>query len=154
MEKQHPIGDLMGEIVDKVREIPHANTIVGQPIVTGEVTIIPISRLSVGVGSGGTEFGSKHKKPEDNSCFGGGGGAGVNLIPVGFLVVKGDSVKLLPVAPPAGTTVDRVVEMVPEVVDKITDFIEKQQDKKAAEKAASEKNDQQAGDKSGFKGVY
>ena len=53
MEK-HPIGDLMGEIVDKVREIADANTIVGQPIVTGEVTIIPISRLSVGVGSGGT----------------------------------------------------------------------------------------------------
>ena len=149
MEKQHPIGDLMGEIVDKVREIADANTIVGQPIVTGEVTIIPISRLSVGVGSGGTEFGSKHKKPEDNSCFGGGAGAGINLIPVGFLVVKDGSVKLLPVAPPAATTVDRVVEMMPEAIDKITDFIEKQQEKKKAEKAA-----QNGTDKPGFEGVY
>lgn len=149
MEKQHPIGDLMGEIVDKVREIADANTIVGQPIVTGEVTIIPISRLSVGVGSGGTEFGSKHKKPEDNSCFGGGAGAGINLIPVGFLVVKDGSVKLLPVAPPAATTVDRVVEMVPEAIDKITDFIEKQQEKKKAEKAA-----RTGTDKLGFEGVY
>ncbi|MCI7472650.1 MAG: sporulation protein YtfJ [Clostridiales bacterium] len=148
MEK-HPIGDLMGEIVDKVREIADANTIVGQPIVTGEVTIIPISRLSVGVGSGGTEFGSKHKKPEDNSCFGGGAGAGINLIPVGFLVVKDGSVKLLPVAPPAATTVDRVVEMVPEAIDKITDFIEKQQEKKKAEKAA-----RTGTDKPGFEGVY
>ena len=148
MEK-HPIGDLMGEIVDKVREIADANTIVGQPIVTGEVTIIPISRLSVGVGSGGTEFGSKHKKPEDNSCFGGGAGAGINLIPVGFLVVKDGSVMLLPVAPPAATTVDRVVEMVPEAIDKITDFIEKQQEKKKAEKAA-----QNGTDKPGFEGVY
>ncbi|HIZ93161.1 MULTISPECIES: GerW family sporulation protein [unclassified Flavonifractor] len=148
MEK-HPIGDLMGEIVDKVREIADANTIVGQPIVTGEVTIIPISRLSVGVGSGGTEFGSKHKKPEDNSCFGGGAGAGINLIPVGFLVVKDGSVKLLPVAPPAATTVDRVVEMVPEAIDKITDFIEKQQEKKKAEKAANPGTD-----KPGFEGVY
>ena len=121
----------------------------GQPIVTGEVTIIPISRLSVGVGSGGTEFGSKHKKPEDNSCFGGGAGAGINLIPVGFLVVKDGSVKLLPVAPPAATTVDRVVEMVPEAIDKITDFIEKQQEKKKAEKAA-----QNGTDKPGFEGVY
>ena len=154
MEKQHPIGDLMSNIVEKVREIADVNTIVGQPIAAGEVSIIPIYRLSVGVGSGGTEYGSKHQKPDGDNCFGGGAGAGVNLIPVGFLVVKGDSVKLLPVAPPAGTTVDRVVEMVPEVGDKITDFIEKQQDKKAAEKAASEKNDQQAGDKSGFKGVY
>lgn len=149
MEKQHPIGDLMGEIVDKVREIADANTIVGQPIVTGEVTIIPISRLSVGVGSGGTEFGSKHKKPEDNSCFGGGAGAGINLIPVGFLVVKDGSVKLLPVAPPAATTVDRVVEMVPEAIDKITDFIEKQQEKKKAEKVA-----RTGTDKPGFEGVY
>ena len=139
----------MGEIVDKVREIADANTIVGQPIVTGEVTIIPISRLSVGVGSGGTEFGSKHKKPEDNSCFGGGAGAGINLIPVGFLVVKDGSVKLLPVAPPAATTVDRVVEMVPGAIDKITDFIEKQQEKKKAEKAA-----QNGTDKPGFEGVY
>lgn len=136
MEKQHPIGDLMSNIVDKVREIADANTIVGQPIVTGAVTIIPISRLSVGVGSGGTEFGSKHQKPDGDNCFGGGAGAGVNLSPVGFLIVKGESVKLLPVAPPAATTVDRVVEMVPEAIDKITEFIEKQQEKKAAEKAA------------------
>ena len=146
MEKQHPIGDLMSNIVDKVREIADANTIVGQPITTGEVTIIPVSRLSVGVGSGGTEFGSKHQKPDGDNCFGGGAGAGVNLIPVGFLVVKGDSVKLLPVAPPAGTTVDRVVEMVPEVIDKVTDFIEKQQEKKKAT--------QEAADKPGFGGVY
>ncbi len=136
MEKQHPIGDLMSNIVDKVREIADANTIVGQPITTGGVTIIPISRLSVGVGSGGTEFGSKHQKPDGDNCFGGGAGAGVNLIPVGFLVVKDGSVKLLPVAPPAATTVDRVVEMVPEAIDKVTDFIEKQQEKKKAEKAA------------------
>ena len=53
--------------------------------------------------------------------------------PVAFLIVKGDSVRQLPVAPPPATTVDRVVEMVPEVVDKVTGFIEKQQEKKAAE---------------------
>lgn len=149
MEKQHPIGDLMSSIVEKVREIADTNTIIGQAITAGDVTIIPISRLSVGVGSGGTEFGSKHKKPEDNSCFGGGAGAGINLLPVGFLVIKDGSVRLLPVAPPAATTVDRVVEMVPEAIDKITDFIEKQQEKKAAEKDGG-----QAGDKPGFGGVY
>ena len=96
MEKQHPIGDLMNSIVDKVREIADANTIVGQAITAGGVTIIPISRLSVGVGSGGTEFASKHKKPEDNSCFGGGAGAGVNLIPVGFLIGKAQKLLQVP----------------------------------------------------------
>ena len=119
----------MGEIVDKVREIADANTIVGQPIVTGEVTIIPISRLTVGFASGGSDFVSKNQKPEADNSFGGGSGAGMNLSPVAFLIVKGDTVKLMPVAPPAATTVDRVVEMVPEVVDKVTDFIEKQQAK-------------------------
>ena len=148
-EQKHPINEVLQTTMSRIREMVDTNTVVGQPIVTGEVTIIPISRLSVGVGSGGTEFGSKHKKPEDNSCFGGGAGAGINLIPVGFLVVKDGSVKLLPVAPPAATTVDRVVEMVPEAIDKITDFIEKQQEKKKAEKAA-----QNGTDKPGFEGVY
>ena len=59
----------------------------------------------------------------------GGSGAGMNLSPVAFLIVKGDSVRLMPVAPPPGTAVDRVVEMVPDVIDKVTGFIEKQQDK-------------------------
>ena len=53
----------------------------------------------------------------------------MNLSPVAFLIVKGDTVKLLPVAPPPASTVDRVVEMVPDVIDKVTGFLEKQQDK-------------------------
>ena len=73
------------------------------------------------------------QKPESDNAFGGGSGAGMNLSPVAFLIVKGDSVKLMPVAPPASSTVDRVVEMVPEVVDKVTDFIEKQQEKDKGE---------------------
>ena len=129
MEKQHPIDDLMSTTMQKLREIADVNTIVGKPIQAGNVTIIPISRLTVGFASGGSDFVSKKQKPEADNSFGGGSGAGMNLSPVAFLIVKGDTVKLMPVAPPAATTVDRVVEMVPEVVDKVTDFIEKQQAK-------------------------
>ena len=129
MEKQHPTGDLMTTTMEKLREIAKVDTIIGQPIQAGEVTIIPISRLTVGFASGGSDFVSKNQKPEADNSFGGGSGAGMNLSPVAFLIVKGDTVKLMPVAPPAATTVDRVVEMVPEVVDKVTDFIEKQQAK-------------------------
>ena len=129
MEKQHPIDDLMSTTMQKLREISDVNTIVGKPIQAGNVTIIPISRLTVGFASGGSDFVSKNQKPEADNSFGGGSGAGMNLSPVAFLIVKGDTVKLMPVAPPAATTVDRVVEMVPEVVDKVTDFIEKQQAK-------------------------
>ena len=129
MEKQHPIGDLMTTTMQKLREIADVNTIVGKPILAGEITIIPISKLTVGFASGGSDFTSKNQKPEDDNSFGGGSGAGMNLSPVAFLIVKGGSVRLMPVAPPPGTAVDRVVEMVPDVIDKVPGFIEKQQDK-------------------------
>lgn len=131
--KQHPIGDLMGATMQKIREMVDVNTIVGQPIQAGEVTIIPVSKVSFGFASGGSDFTSKNQKPDADNSFGGGSGAGVNIAPIAFLIVKGDSVKLLPVAPPPGNSVDRVVEMVPELVDKVTGFIEKQQDKKENE---------------------
>ena len=134
MDKQHPIGDLMNTTMEKLREIARVDTIIGQPIQAGEVTIIPISRLSVGFASGGSDFTSKNQKPDHDNAFGGGSGAGMNLSPVAFLIVKGDSVRLMPVAPPAANTVDRVVELVPEVIDKVTGFVEKQQEKKAADK--------------------
>ena len=129
MEKQHPIGDLMTTTMQKLREIADVNTIVGKPIVAGEITIIPISKLTVGFASGGSDFTSKNQKPEDDNSFGGGSGASAKLEPVAFLVVREGGVKLLPVAPPPATTADRVVEMVPDVIDKVTGFIEKQQDK-------------------------
>ena len=131
--KQHPIGDLMGATMQKIREMVDVNTIVGQPIQAGEVTLIPVSKVSFGFASGGSDSTSKNQKPDADNSFGGGSGAGVNIAPIAFLIVKGDSVKLLPVAPPPGNSVDRVVEMVPELVDKVTGFIEKQQDKKENE---------------------
>ena len=130
-EKNHPISDLMSTTMQKIREMVDVNTIVGQPITTPEgITLIPISKLSFGFASGGSDFISKNHKPGEDNTFGGGSGAGVNISPVGFLIVKGDSVRLLPVDPPAATTVDRVIEMVPEVVDKVTDFLEKKKEDK------------------------
>lgn len=144
MEKQHPIGELITTTMQKIREIADVNTIVGQPIHAEGVTIIPISKLSIGFASGGSDFATKNQKPDSDNAFGGGGGAGVNLTPVAFLVVKGDTVKLMPVAPAPGSTVDRVVEMVPEVIDKITGFIEKQ------DKGGQGADPQQPEDKTGW----
>ena len=102
----------------------------GDPIPAGDgVTLIPVSRLSFGFASGGSDFTAKNQKPDATNAFGGGSGAGVTITPVAFLIVKGDSVKLLPVSLPAGSTIDRVVELVPDLVDKVTGFIEKQQGK-------------------------
>ena len=132
MEHNHPINDLLGTTMEKIRTMVDANTIIGQPIQAEGVTLIPVSKLSFGFASGGSDFTTKNQKPTQANTFGGGSGAGAKLEPVAFLIVKGESVRLLPVAPPPGTTVDRVIEMVPDVMDKVTSFIEKQQEKKAA----------------------
>ena len=132
MEKHNPLNDLMDATLEKIRTMVDANTIIGAPIQAEGVTLIPVSRMSFGVACGGCDFSTKNQKPEQGNNFGGGSGASGKLEPVAFLVVRGESVKLLPVAPPPATTVDRVIETVPDVVDKVTDFIEKQQEKKEA----------------------
>ena len=129
-KKEHPLSDLMSATMEKIRTMVDVNTIVGQPILAGEVTNIPVSKVSFGFASGGSDFATKNQKPDADNSFGGGSGAGVNINPIAFLVVRGDTVKLLPVAPPPDGAVDRVVDMVPELVDKVTGFIEKQQEKK------------------------
>lgn len=131
-EKIYPIGDMMKQTMEHIRVMADANTIVGEPVVAGDVTLIPISRVSIGFGLGGTDFDSKGEKPagKDKAFGGGGGGAGVNIDPMAFLVIRGDNVRILPVLPPADGVVGRVVDVIPELVDKITDFVEKQQEKK------------------------
>ena len=131
MENNHPIHELMGVTMDKIRDMVDANTIVGAPIQAGGVTLIPVSRLSFGFASGGSDFTTKNQRPDSGNSFGGGSGAGVNIIPVAFLVIRDDSVRLLPVAPPANTTVDRIVELVPEVMEKVSDWVDskKKEDK-------------------------
>ena len=99
MEKQHPIGDLMTTTMQKLREIADVNTIVGKPILAGEITIIPISKLTVGFASGGSDFTSKNQTPEDDNSFGGGSGAVVERVPdvidkvTGFLEKQQDKDK-------------------------------------------------------------
>ena len=138
-EKKNSLGELMKITMEHIKTMADANTIIGTPIHAEGVTLIPVSRMSFGMGGGGTEFSTKDRSGKDTSGrdnFGGGSAASAKLEPVAFLVVREDgSVKLLPVAPPPATTVDRVIETVPEVVDKVTGFIEKQQEKKA-QKAA------------------
>lgn len=132
MEKQHPLNDLMSVAADKLRALADSNTVVGQPIQTGDVTLIPISRLSFGIASGGTEYSTKKQPVGGENAFGGGSGASGKVEPVAFLIVRGDSVRLLPVAPPPATTLDRVIDTMPDVVDKVTAFIDQQQAKREA----------------------
>lgn len=120
------INELMDTTMQKVKEMIDANTIIGEPITTADgTTIIPVSKLSLGFCGAGTDFTKKH---EPSSGFGGGIGAGVKIEPVVFIVIIGESVKLLRITPPSETTLDRIIETVPEVIDKVSEFIKKDKD--------------------------
>ena len=120
-EKKSPLNDLMRSTMDKVREMVDTNTIVGQPIQTADgVTLIPISRVSFGFGGGGGDYGKVQPQ-----SFGGGAGAGVKIDPVAFLVIKDGVTRVLPVAAPPVTTVDRIVEMAPDLMDKVEKYFYK-----------------------------
>ena len=124
-KKGNSLTDLMQNSMSKIREMVDSNTIIGEPIATPDgVTLIPVSRLSFGFGCGGGDYGKQSPK------FGGASTAGVRVEPVAFLVIKDGITRVLPVAVPAMTTVDRVIDMVPEVMDRVENFM----DKRKAEK--------------------
>ena len=124
MEKKNPLSTMLQEGMEKVRAMVDTNTIVGEPISTQDgVTLIPISKVSMGFGGGGSTFGNKNAGGDDH--LGGGLGTGVKIEPVAFLIIKDGYVRVMPVALPAASTVDRIVEMVPDVVDKVGDFFTK-----------------------------
>ena len=127
----HALSNMIENTLAKVKEMISVNDVVGTPITTPEgVTIIPISKVSVGFGGGGSDFVSKNANKQENP-FGGGVGGGVNVTPVAFIIIKGDSVRMMPVAAPANTTADRVVELVPDVLDKISNFVDSHTEKKS-----------------------
>ena len=116
------LPNMLETTIQKIREMVDVNSVVGQPIhINDGTTIIPVSRVSVGFGGGGSDFGGKTDK---ENPFGGGVGGGVNVTPICFLIVKDGNVRMMPVATPANTTADRIVEMVPDTLDKIGAFID------------------------------
>lgn len=129
MEQKHPISDLLTTTMEKLHTMVDSNTIIGAPIQAEGVTLIPVSKLSFGLGCGGGDFSTK-KQPANNENFSGGSGAGVKLEPVAFLVVKGENVRLLPVSNEPEDVAQRVLEMIPDLADKIIGLIDKQKDKK------------------------
>lgn len=120
--ERHPIGDLTEVTLAKIKEMVDVNTIVGQPIITPDgTTLIPISKVTFGFGSGGSDMPFK----AGGSGFGGGNGAGVKIDPVGFLTISDGVVKMLNITAPASSTVDRLVELIPDIIDKVELLIQK-----------------------------
>lgn len=122
--ENNPIGELMNNTMESVRNILKVDTVVGDPIYTPDgITLVPISKVSVGFGGGGVEFNGK--KAGDRP-YGGGNATAVKIDPIGFLVIKEGTVRMINVTPPASTSVDRLIDLVPQVMDRVDNFIEKQ----------------------------
>jgi sporulation protein YtfJ len=125
----NPIGELMQTTMENVKNILKVDTVVGDPIYTPDgITLVPISKVSVGFGGGGVEFGNK--KAGDAKPYGGGNATGVKIDPIGFLVIKDSTVRMVNVTPPASNTVDRIIDLVPQVMDRVEAFIDKHQNTK------------------------
>ena len=123
MDKR-PVSEMMETAMLKVKEMIDANTIIGEPISTVDgVTLIPVSKVSLGFVGGGLD---SSKKPEPKDSFGGGIGAGVKVEPVAFVVIKDNETKLLYVAPPEPSNLEKLLDAVPEVVEKVTKIFEKE----------------------------
>lgn len=146
---EHPIEGLMMTAMDSIQDMIDVNTIIGEPIETSNnVVIIPISKVSFGFASGGSEFKgetideySKKEKEEQVQYrlpFGGGSGAGVNISPVAFLVVQPNNVKLLPIS--HASCFDRLLDFIPDIVDKANGIINKNMNNKKQEKDELIKN--------------
>lgn len=137
--ESHPIEGLMLTAMDSIRDMIDVNTIIGEPMeMQNGISIIPISKVSFGFAAGGSEFKGEsiedYNKKEDEekisyrNPFGGGSGAGVSIKPVAFLIVKGESVKLLPVE--YSCTIDKIIDYMPELCEKAEKMLDKMMNKK------------------------
>ena len=124
------LNKLMGVSIEKIRELVDVSTVIGDPTTLADgTTLIPVSRVTYGFATGGSDLPSKGTQ----ELFGGGGGAGINIIPIAFLVVSKGDVRVLPlVAVP--DTFNQVVNMVPDVVNKVGDIVATLTDKEKEEK--------------------
>jgi len=111
---ENSIKTVMDTTMEKLRTMVDADTIIGTPIVVGNVTLLPVSRVSFGLATGGSDFPSKNGQ----ELFGGGGGAGVTVNPVAFICINGDNVHMMPVYSEMNT-IDKAINMAPELIDKI-----------------------------------
>ena len=124
MEKS--ANSILKTTIEKVRDLVDVSTIIGEPInLPDGLTIIPVSKVTYGFASGGSDFPSKNNV----ELFGGAGGAGITINPVAFLVVKDGDVTIKHIVS-NDNAVERAVTMVPEMFDKVTNFVSKSKEAK------------------------
>ncbi|MDA8337151.1 MAG: GerW family sporulation protein [Peptococcaceae bacterium] len=120
---EHPIDSLMKTAMASIKEMVNVNTVVGDAVETPDGTvIIPVSRVSLGFAAGGGDFAVEDRRGEERPPgFGGGSGAGVSVVPIGFLVAGQGNVRLLPVD--GNAIYDRLVDLAPQIVSQIQELL-------------------------------
>lgn len=118
------MSDIIRTSLDGIRDFADINTSVGAPIVTQSgVTVIPISKVSIGLATGGVDFGAKKILP--NQSFGGGGGTGVSITPLGFLTIdRNSNINLIKLSQNTENAIDKaisVIENSTSIISKIKD---------------------------------
>lgn len=126
---ENNLKNVMDTTMEKLRTMVDADTIIGSPIVVGNITLIPVSKVSFGLATGGSDFPSKNGQ----ELFGGGGGAGVTVNPVAFICVNGENVHMMPVYNQMGT-IDKAINMAPELIDKVKSLFDTKGNKPTTEK--------------------
>lgn len=116
--KETPVNKIMENTLEKMREMVDVSTIIGDPITTDGTTLIPVSKVSYGFTSGGTDLPSK----QNAELFGGGGGGGISITPVAFIVIQNDKVRMMQINN-YSSSADRAIAMIPELVDQISQLV-------------------------------
>ncbi|GLC32451.1 GerW family sporulation protein [Clostridium omnivorum] len=134
----HPIENLMKTTMENIKNMVDVNTIIGDTINCGDgISVIPVSKLSFGFASGGSEFSeSKHRESLLKYPFGGGAGAGVTVKPVAFIVIKNDTIRLLPVE--YDSTYDKALDSIPQIIEMFKSM-SKSKEKKCEDKEKENK---------------
>ena len=132
--KEQSAAGILETTIEKVKNLVSVSTIIGDPMQIEGMTIIPVSKVTYGFASGGSDFPSK----TNQEIFGGGGGAGVTITPVAFLVISDGEVTIKHITA-FDNAAERVVNLVPEMFDKVTSVVNKAKKEKA--KAAQDAAD-------------
>lgn len=127
MEKT-TLSEVMGSSMTKIKEMIDVNTVIGDPIVTPDgITLIPVTQVSMGIGSGGADIIGK------NQTLSAGTGSGVKMQPQGFLIIKDGMIRFMSTNAPANTTLDRALDMLPDIFDRVEHMIANVKEKKNTE---------------------
>ena len=140
---ENKLTDLIDTSLEKIKQFAESETVVGAPITVGEITIVPVSKISMGFASGGIDYnGKKEPSPSKATNFGGGGGTGVNVSPVAFLVIHpAGRVEVLPIVNDSADSVEKITSLIersPEILGRLKDVFKGKKEKEATNEESEE----------------